>query len=39
VGLLGGSTFNVTSDDAYWKNTVNAPSLISQLDPATGLAG
>jgi hypothetical protein len=21
VGLLGGSTFNVTSDDAYWKNT------------------
>jgi Phosphoesterase family len=34
VGLLGGSTFNVTSDDAYWKNTVNAPSLISQLDKA-----
>lgn len=34
VGLLGGSTFNVTSDDAYWKNTVNAPSLISQLDRA-----
>ena len=32
VGLLGGSTFNVTSDDAYWKNAVNAPSLISQLD-------
>jgi len=30
VGLLGGSTFNVTSDDAYWKNTVNAPSPISQ---------
>jgi Phosphoesterase family len=34
VGLLGGSTFNVTSDDAYWKNTVSAPSLISQLDQA-----
>jgi Phosphoesterase family len=34
VGLLGGSTFGVTSDDAYWKNTVNAPSLISQLDQA-----
>jgi hypothetical protein len=34
VGLLGGSTFNVNSDDAYWKNSVNAPSLISQLDQA-----
>jgi hypothetical protein len=34
VGLLGGSTFNVVSDDAYWKNTINAPSLISQLDRA-----
>ena len=34
VGLLGGNVFNVTSDDAYWKNTVNAPSLISQLDKA-----
>jgi hypothetical protein len=34
VGLLGGSTHNVTSDDAYWKNTVNAPDLISQLDHA-----
>jgi hypothetical protein len=34
VGLLGGSTFNVTSDDAYWKNTVHAPSLISQLGKA-----
>ena len=34
VGLLGGSTYNVTSDDAYWKNTVNAPSVISQLDQA-----
>jgi hypothetical protein len=34
VGLLGGNTFNVPSDDAYWKNRVNAPSLISQLDSA-----
>mgnify|MGYP001401791790 CR=1 FL=1 len=34
VGLLGGSTHGVTSDDAYWKNKVNAPSLISQLDQA-----
>ena len=34
VGLLGGNVFNVTSDDAYWKNLVNAPSLISQLDKA-----
>jgi hypothetical protein len=34
VGILGGSTYNVTSDDAYWKNKVNAPSLISQLDQA-----
>jgi Phosphoesterase family len=34
VGLLGGSTFNVASDDAYWKNKVDAPSLISQLDQA-----
>jgi hypothetical protein len=34
VGILGGSTYNVTSDDAYWKNTINAPSLITQLDQA-----
>jgi Phosphoesterase family len=34
VGLLGGNTFDVTSDDAYWKNKVDAPSLISQLDQA-----
>ena len=34
VGLLGGSTFNVQSDDAYWMNSVDAPSLISQLDHA-----
>jgi hypothetical protein len=35
VGLLGGSQFsNVVSDDAYWKNTVDGPSLISQMDQA-----
>jgi Phosphoesterase family len=35
VGLLGGSQFsNVESDDAYWKNTVDGPSLISQMDHA-----
>jgi len=34
VGLLGGNTFTVNSDDAYWKNKVDAPSLISQLDQA-----
>src|SRR5262245_27320642 len=34
VGLLGGNTFNVTSDDPYWVNKVAAPSLISQLDQA-----
>ena len=34
VGLLGGNTFNVNSDDAYWKNKVDAPSLITQLDQA-----
>jgi hypothetical protein len=34
VGLLGGSTFGVTSDDAYWKNAVTGPSLISELDRA-----
>src|SRR5271165_1907738 len=34
VALLGGSTFGVTSDDAYWKNKIHAPSLISQLDHA-----
>lgn len=34
VGLLGGSTHGVTSDDAYWKNRIGAPSLISQLDRA-----
>src|SRR5215469_2058736 len=35
VGLLGGSQFsNVVSDDAYWKNTVDGASLISQMDQA-----
>jgi hypothetical protein len=34
VGLLGGSTDGVTSDDPYWKNRVNEPSLITQLDKA-----
>jgi len=37
VGLLGGNVFNVTSDDAYWKNSVDEPSLISQLDQ-TGIS-
>jgi hypothetical protein len=34
VGLLGGNVYGVTSDDPYWKNKINAPSLISQLDHA-----
>jgi hypothetical protein len=34
VALLGGSTFGVASDDAYFVNTVQQPSLISQLDQA-----
>jgi hypothetical protein len=34
VGLLGGSVYNVTSDDAYWKNKIDEPSVISQLDHA-----
>src|SRR5215469_12969953 len=34
VGLLGGNTFNATSDDAYWKNSADAPSLVSQMDHA-----
>ena len=34
VSILGGDTDNVSSDDAYWKNTIDAPSLISQLDHA-----
>lgn len=34
VGLLGGSTHGVNSDDAYWTHEVHAPSLISQLDHA-----
>jgi hypothetical protein len=34
VSILGGSVYNVTSDDPYWKNKVDAPSLISELDHA-----
>jgi len=34
VGLLGGNTFNAQSDDAYWKNSADEPSLISQMDQA-----
>jgi hypothetical protein len=34
VGVIGGNVFNVTSDDAYWKQTVHAQSLFSQLDHA-----
>jgi hypothetical protein len=34
VALLGGSTFTVASDDAYYVNRVAAPSLISELDHA-----
>ena len=34
VAILGGSVDNVTSDDPYWKQKVNGPSLISQLDRA-----
>jgi len=34
VGLLGGSTFGISSDDPYYINRVDAPSLITQLDRA-----
>ncbi len=34
VALLGGSTFSVTDDNAYYVNQVAALSLISQLDHA-----
>ena len=34
VALLGGSTFGVNSDDAYYTQTVNRPDLMSQLDTA-----
>jgi hypothetical protein len=37
VAMLGGGTFGVNSDDAYWLFGVNAPSLTDQLD-AAGLA-
>jgi hypothetical protein len=32
VAILGGNTFGINSDDAYWKEKVHAQSLISQLD-------
>ena len=38
VALLGGSTYGVNNDNAYYVNHVNAPSLISQFDQA-GVAG
>ena len=34
VALLGGDTFGVSTDNAYYVNRVTAPSLISQLDGA-----
>jgi hypothetical protein len=34
VALLGGSTFTVNSDNAYYVQQVAAPSLISELDHA-----
>ena len=34
VALLGGNFFGVSSDDPYWINTRDKPSLISQLDQA-----
>lgn len=34
VGILGGSTFNINSDDAYWTEEINAPNLMSELDQA-----
>jgi hypothetical protein len=34
VAMLGGSTFGVTTDNPYYVNKVDQPSLISQLDHA-----
>jgi hypothetical protein len=34
VSILGGSVYGVASDDPYWKNKIDEPSLISQLDHA-----
>jgi hypothetical protein len=34
VALLGGNTFGIADDNPYFLNTVNKPSLISQLDDA-----
>ncbi|HEX6537694.1 MAG TPA: alkaline phosphatase family protein [Candidatus Dormibacteraeota bacterium] len=34
VALLGGSTFGVSSDDAYYTQSVDKPNLMSQMDGA-----
>src|SRR5215471_2651458 len=34
VALLGGNSFGIASDDPYFINTVQQPSLVSQLDQA-----
>lgn len=34
VALLGGSTYGIASDNPYYVNRVNQPSLVSQLDQA-----
>ena len=34
VAMLGGSTFGIADDNPYWTHTVQAPSLITQLDKA-----
>src|SRR5438309_4112394 len=34
MAMLGGSTFGVNSDNAYYMNAVSQPSLIQQLDKA-----
>ena len=35
LAMLGGSTFNVGDDNAYWFNLQHKPSLMSQLEGAT----
>ncbi len=34
LAMMGGSTFNVADDNAYWFHLVHKPSLFSQLDAA-----
>src|SRR6516225_5519325 len=34
VAMLGGSTFGIADDNAYYLNAVDKPSLMSQLDAA-----